>query len=801
VLPLFDPPRDDAKATVAEAVKMGVKIKMVTGDALAIAKETAKKLDMGTNILDAASLGDSKKQETAEVAESIEKADGFAQVFPEHKYHIIDVLQKRGHIVGMTGDGVNDSPALKKADCGIAVSGATDAARAAASIVLVAPGLSVIIDAIKESRKIFQRMNSYAIYRIAETLRVLFFMTLSILVFRFYPVTAVMIVMIALLNDGAILSIAYDNVHYRNKPEAWNMRMVLGISTVLGVIGVVAAFGLFYLGEKNLLSSFLPRLDRAHIQTLMYLKLSVAGHLTIFLTRTRGPFWSIPPAKILWGAVLGTQTVATLIAVFGIFMAPISWKWAAFVWIYALAWALVNDRVKLVAYWILDRTEAGATPEARAQHKIEAKVEPKPESKPEPKSASPPESKAGSKAAPKPDAKPEVKAEAADEPESESKPETGTAPKAKAGAESKPSTEPQPEAKVEAKPESKPKTTPDLTPQIATRAYELYEQQGHRDGQAVQNWNKAEREIRKDQAGRREVNANAEPMKPAAGREDVQVVEDVGAVQISKAEAKNELLKNEDRKSISGKDFRVERPLMKLASRRSLHYASSRYALLLIFQGMDAAGKDGAIRHVMSGVNPQGCEVFSFKQPSAEELKHDFLWRTTRRLPERGRIGIFNRSYYEEVLVVRVHPEILRGQGLPEELLDEKTIWEERYRSIVDLEAHLHRNGTRIVKFFLHLSKDEQRKRFLERIDEPDKNWKFSLADIHERKYWKQYMEAYEACLNATSTHHAPWYVVPADDKENARLIVSQILLDAFKELKMAYPKTKRSARPSMEHQ
>ena len=227
-----------------------------------------------------------------------------------------------------------------------------------------------------------------------------------------------------------------------------------------------------------------------------------------------------------------------------------------------------------------------------------------------------------------------------------------------------------------------------------------------------------------------------------------------------------------------------------LSSLQQLHYASNRYALLLIFQAMDAAGKDGAIRHVMSGVNPQGCEVFSFKQPSAEELEHDFLWRTTCRLPERGRIGIFNRSYYEEVLVVRVHPEILRGQGLPDELLDEKTIWKERYRSIVDLEEHLHRNGTRIIKFFLHLSKDEQRKRFLARIDEPDKNWKFSLADIHERKYWKHYMKAYEDCLTATSTHHAPWYVVPADDKENARLIVSQIVLDALNELKMAYPKT-----------
>lgn len=235
-----------------------------------------------------------------------------------------------------------------------------------------------------------------------------------------------------------------------------------------------------------------------------------------------------------------------------------------------------------------------------------------------------------------------------------------------------------------------------------------------------------------------------------------------------------------------------------LNSLQRLHYASNRYALLLIFQAMDAAGKDGAIRHVMSGVNPQGCEVFSFKQPSAEELEHDFLWRTTCRLPERGRIGIFNRSYYEEVLVVRVHPEILRSQGLPEELCDEKTIWKERYRSIVDLENHLYRNGTRIVKVFLHLSKEEQRRRFFERIDEPDKNWKFSLADVHERDYWKHYMKAYEECLNATSTPHAPWYVVPADNKENARLIVSQLVLDAVNELKMAYPKTTAERRQEL---
>ena len=234
----------------------------------------------------------------------------------------------------------------------------------------------------------------------------------------------------------------------------------------------------------------------------------------------------------------------------------------------------------------------------------------------------------------------------------------------------------------------------------------------------------------------------------------------------------------------------LQEHVAELSALQELHYASGRYALLLIFQAMDAAGKDGAIRHVMSGVNPQGCQVFSFKHPSATELEHDFLWRTTRSLPERGRIGIFNRSYYEEVLIVRVHPEILRTQGLPDAQLEGDAIWKQRYRSIVDLEEHLHRNGTRVVKFFLHLSKEEQRKRFLERIDAPEKNWKFSAADLHERKYWNQYMNAYEGCLSATSTEHAPWYIVPADDKENARLIVSRIVVDALRELKPAYPET-----------
>ena len=348
VLPLFDPPREDSKSTIVAARQMGVNVKMVTGDALAIARETAGKLGLGTNILDAAGFRDNNHYETGQLAESIEEADGFAQVFPEHKFHIVDVLQQREHIVGMTGDGVNDAPALKKADCGIAVSGATDAARAAASIVLMTPGLSVIIDAIKESRGIFQRMNSYAIYRIAETLRVLLFMTLAILIFNFYPLTAVMIVMLALLNDGAILAIAYDNVHFKDRPESWDMRTVLGVATLLGIIGPIAAFGLFYLGER------IYHLDRAHIQSLMYLMLSVAGHLTIFLTRTRGPFWSIRPAPILWVAVLGTQILATLIAVYGLFMAPLGWGWALFVWGYALVWFIVSDRIKLLAYRIFD---------------------------------------------------------------------------------------------------------------------------------------------------------------------------------------------------------------------------------------------------------------------------------------------------------------------------------------------------------------------------------------------------------------------------------------------------------------
>ena len=407
----------------------------------------------------------------------------------------------------MTGDGVNDAPALKKADCGIAVSGATDAARAAASIVLMTPGLSVIIDAIKESRKIFQRMNSYAIYRIAETLRVLLFMTLSILIFNFYPLTAIMIVMLALLNDGAILSIAYDNVHYKDQPEAWNMRLVLGIATVLGVVGPMAAFGLFYLGDRVF------HLDHPHLQTLMYLMLSVAGHLTIFQTRTRGPFWSIRPARILLLAVLGTQMLATLIAVYGLFMTPLGWTWAAFVWGYALAWFLVTDQVKLAAYRIFDPAAAPLLVRNPA----------------------------------------------------------------------------------------------DWKQLVATRAYELYEEGGHRADHADQDWLQAEQEVRKGlrrNMSRRDTHEwcrwkdeNEDQLKGLSGA--------------GRRRGQPEEMADEcgSRLYYTSKDHYQEllaEHVTRLSSLQQLLYATNRHAVLLIFQAMDAAGKDGAIRHVMSGVNPQG---------------------------------------------------------------------------------------------------------------------------------------------------------------------------------------------------
>jgi H+-transporting ATPase len=353
IIPLYDPLREDSKATVETAEEMGLKVKMVTGDQVAIGREIGRQLGLGPNIVDASLFAETKHHEAGQLADAIEQADGFAQVFPEHKYHIVEVLQQRGHMVGMTGDGVNDAPALKKADAGIAVAGATDAARAAADIVLLTPGLSVIIDAIKESRRIFQRMTNYAIYRISETVALLGFLTLAILLFNFYPVTAIMIVLIAILNDGAILSIAYDNTRYRNEPQTWNMRLVLGVATVLGAYAVFRSFGIFYLGDSVF------HLSHDTLRTLVYLNLAVGGIFTLFAARTRGPFWSIRPAPILLAATVGAQLVATFIAVYGGFMAPLGWTYAGLVWGYCLGLFLIQDQVKLIAYRIFDRQHSG----------------------------------------------------------------------------------------------------------------------------------------------------------------------------------------------------------------------------------------------------------------------------------------------------------------------------------------------------------------------------------------------------------------------------------------------------------
>ena len=348
LIPLFDPPREDSAETIKTAQKMGINVKMITGDHLAIAKQTARQVNLGNRINEASSFLEKPDKEASKI---IENADGFAQVFPEHKYRIVELLQEKKHIVGMTGDGVNDAPALKKADAGIAVAGATDAAKSAAAIVLTLPGLSVIIDAIKESRKIFNRMNSYAIYRIAETIRVLFFITLAILVFNFYPVTAIMIVLLALFNDAPIMAIAYDNVIYSNEPERWNMRIVLSMATFLGIIGVISSFGIFYIGQELL------HLPKETVQTFIFLKLAIAGHLTIFLTRTRGPFWSIKPSGTMFWAAVITKILATLVAVYGWFITPISWKLALIIWGYAIVAFLITDFLKIKIYEVLDHKD------------------------------------------------------------------------------------------------------------------------------------------------------------------------------------------------------------------------------------------------------------------------------------------------------------------------------------------------------------------------------------------------------------------------------------------------------------
>lgn len=346
VIPLYDPPRDDSKETIDQAERLGIEVKMVTGDQLAIARQISSQVGLGTNIRQADVFDNFDEREIDGLYDVIENSDGFSQVYPEHKYNIVRTLQHFGHIVGMTGDGVNDAPALKLADAGIAVSGATDAARTAADIVLLNPGLSVIIDAINISRKIFHRMTSYAIYRITETIRVLLFMTLSILIYQFYPVTAAMIVLLAILNDGPILTMAYDRARASVKPLSWKMKEVLQISTMLGIVGVISSFGLFFAARS------IFHLDVAVIQSMIFLKLAVAGHLTIFSTRTRGPFWSYAPSgALLWSAVL-TKILATLAAVYGILMPSIGWKWALLVWGYAIVWFIIADFVKRLGYYL-----------------------------------------------------------------------------------------------------------------------------------------------------------------------------------------------------------------------------------------------------------------------------------------------------------------------------------------------------------------------------------------------------------------------------------------------------------------
>jgi H+-transporting ATPase len=349
IISLSDPPREDSKETIKTAQSMGVDVKMITGDHIAIAKEICKQVNLGTNILEASSILDRKEESNKiEVERIVENADGFAQVFPEDKYHIVELLQEKGHIVCMTSDGVNDAPALKKADIGIAVEGATDAAKSAAGIVLTQPGLSVIIDAIKESRKIFQRMNNYAIYRIGETIRILLFLTLSIMVFNFYPITPLMIVLLAILNDMPIMTIAYDNVRHSAQPERWNMRTVLGIATILGIIGVASTFILLYIGKDVF------QLNSSILQSFIYLKLSVAGHLFLFAARTRHHFWSIKPGIRLFLAVVGTQITATLITVYGVLLPAIGWKLAIFVWIYSLIEFVIVDFSKIPTYNLLE---------------------------------------------------------------------------------------------------------------------------------------------------------------------------------------------------------------------------------------------------------------------------------------------------------------------------------------------------------------------------------------------------------------------------------------------------------------
>ena len=655
---LYDAPRPDSRRLIDELRALGVKVLMLTGDALPVAREIARVLGLG-EIARAPKL-QTGRETPVEVAPDL-AGGGLAEVFPEDKFLVVKGLQAGGHVVGMTGDGVNDAPALRQAEVGIAVSGATDVAKGAASAVLTTEGLANIVDLVKSGRATYQRVLTWIVNKVSRSILKAGFVVIAFLVTGKFVISALVMLLVVCLTDVAHIALATDRVQPSPKPETWNIGPLVRVAVVLGVLTLIEALGLLAFGWHR---------------------------FGLVRQRRRAPDLHLPDLPVL--RVDLSRVGARTPRVLGI----ASQRHAGRL---PLCGRPRGDRHRRRR-----RRRARAHPTRRDGAHLRVCRRVLARSK-RPRQGVPHEAGVARCAPP------------ADRRESE---RARTAPRRSAGA-----------------------STMSQTSRFDVDAFRV----------------------------------------PAGKKVDLKEWPTLVRPLYQSKKAYRKLLQAQ-----------VE----ELSALQELHYACNRFAVLLIFQAMDAAGKDGAIRHVMSGVNPQGCQVFSFKHPSATELQHDFLWRTTRSLPERGRIGIFNRSYYEEVLILRVHPEILRSEGLTDELLlDEKDVWRGRYESIVHLESHLHGNGTRIIKLFLHLSKEEQRKRFLERIDTPEKNWKFSLADIEERKFWKKYQEAYEACLGATSTKETPWYVVPADDKENARLIISEIVLDVFRKLKLTYPKSTANRR------
>ena len=514
-----------------------------------------------------------------EAVDLLAGADGFAEVYPEDKYIVVQHLQAAGHVTGMTGDGVNDAPALRQAEVGIAVSTATDVAKGAASVVLTEAGLTNIVTLVEQGRTIYQRILTWIINKISRTILKAAFVAIAFVVTGKFVVSAFAMLLLVFLTDFAKISLATDNVRPSKKPETWNIGGFITVSVVLGIAMVAETLFLLWIGWTK----FGLATNNNALYTFSFLMLLYFAVFSVVSARERHWFWATLPSKTFLSALAADAIAGTVLTFVGLKgLMPLPWWQTLAVFVYAMVSCLVlNDAVKvaMIKWRVLNVVARNPVNVANRCERMKMKINSK-------------------------------------------------------------------DFRV-------------------------------REG---------------DEVNLRKWPTNVEPVYKSKDQYHKLLAEHVA----------------------------------QLSALQQLLYASNRYALLLIFQAMDAAGKDGAIKHVMSGVNPQGCQVFSFKHPSPAELQHDFLWRTTRDLPERGRIGIFNRSYYEEVLIARVHPEILRSEGLPDALLDEKTVWHDRYRSIANLERHLSGNGTRIIKFFLHLSKEEQRKRFLERIDEPEKNWKFS---------------------------------------------------------------------------